>query len=74
MMTNPSGDRDTVRLSGLRVSGKMDCHPRRPAIYPDPPPPESLRSNSKQKMTGPEGNRQINLPLEIPNRLPKSFY
>ena len=30
--------------------------------------------NIKQIMTGLEGNRQIYLPREIKNRLPKSFY
>ena len=33
-----------------------------------------MRKNSKQIMTGLEGNRQIYLPREIQDRLPKSFY
>ena len=51
IMTNPSGDRDTISLSGLRGgggSGKMACHPGlrlgQQTIFPDPP--ESLESNS----------------------------
>ena len=40
-------------------------------------PPESRSaglSDIKQIMTGLEGNRQIYLPREIQDRLPKSFY
>ena len=48
-MTNPSGNRDTIWLSGFRGGlEKMACHPRlrlgRQTIFPDPP--ESLESNS----------------------------
>ena len=48
IMTNPTGDRDTIWLSGFRVSEKKAYHPslclRPQTIFQDAP--ESLESNS----------------------------
>ena len=42
-MTNPSGYRDTIRLSGFRGSGKMVYHPLVTVTDPFPRPPASKK-------------------------------